>query len=227
MRHLYGIYASIFLFNSASSGGFSCSILLRMVLVMRVNKLLLPILAYLFIQALTVHSLVVLHGRSPRRASPEQSYRSKRQPSTPQDQLEILPNLATPGQQTQGITSTSGAGNVTDPRVFTNSSPTVLPDGTDCNNITTGRDNRCWAQLNLTQWVQEWLEENTCHPNEPFASCFLRLEGFPGLDCTGIKINACTSPQGDNMLKKPQVFYVAYNIYGNICISISRVLATP
>ena len=217
------------LFNSTSSAGSSCSILLRIVFAMRAKTLLVPLLAYLFIQALTVHSLVVLQGRSPRRASSEESYRFKRQPSTPQEQLEILPNLATPGQQTQGITSTSGAGNGTDPSpgVYNNSSPTVLSDGIDCNNITTGRDNKCWAQLNLTQWVQEWLEDNTCHPNEPFASCFLRLEGFPGLDCTGIKISACTSPQGDNILEKPQVFYVAYNIYGNICISTSRVLATP
>ena len=216
------------LFNTASSAGSSCSILLRIVLAMRASTLLFPLLAYLFSQALTVHSLVVLHGRSPRGASSEPSHRLKRQPSTTQEQLEILPNLATPGQQTQGITNTSGAGNGTDssPGDFTNSSPAVLSDGIDCDNITTGRDNKCWAQLNLTQWVQEWLEDNTCHPNEPFASCFLRLEGFPGLDCTGIKISACTPPQGDNMLKKPQVFYVAYNIYGNICISISRVLAT-
>ena len=190
---------------------------------MRANTLLFPLLAYLFLQALTVHSLVVLHGRSSRQASSEQSYKLKRQPSTPQEQLEILPNLATPGQQTQGITSTSGAGNGTDPStgVITNSSSTVLSDGIDCNNITTGRDNKCWAQLDLTKWIQEWLEDNTCHANEPFASCFLRLEGFPGLDCTGIKVSACTSPQGDNMLKKPRVFYVAYNIYGNSCISIS------
>ncbi|KAL2038857.1 hypothetical protein N7G274_008379 [Stereocaulon virgatum] len=45
-------------------------------------------------------------------------------------------------------------------------------------------------------------------------SCFLRLEGFPGLDCTGIKISACTAPQCVNLLHEPAVFYVAYNIYG-------------
>ena len=182
-------------------------------------------LAYLFIQILTTDSLLVLNGRSPRLASSEQLNRSKREPSTPQGQLEILPNLATPGQQTQSITSTSGAGNGTDssPEGILKDSPVDLSDGIDCNNITTGRDNKCWVQLNLTQWVQEWLEDNTCHPNEPFASCFLRLEGFPGLDCTGIKISACTAPQGDNLLKKPQVFYVAYNIYGTFFLLILEI----
>ena len=189
---------------------------------MRAKKVIFPLLAYLFIQILTADSLVVLRGRSPRLASSEQLYRSKRQPSTPQDQLEILPNLATPGQQTQSTTSTSAAGNSTElsPEGNTKNSTVDSSDGIDCDNITTGRDNKCWAQLNLTQWVQEWLEDNTCHPNEPFASCFLRLEGFPGLDCTGIKPSACTAPQGDNMLKTPQVFYVAYNIYGTFCIPI-------
>ena len=189
---------------------------------MRANKVLFQPLAYLFIQVFTVDSLVVLHGRSPWVASPEQVHSFKRQPSTPQDQVEILPNLVTLGQQTQSITSTSGAVNSTDPSpgVITNSSLVVSSVGINCDNITTGRDNKCWAQLNLTQWVQEWLEDNTCHLNEPFASCFLRLEGFPGLDCTGIKISACTAPQGDNMLKKPQVFYVAYNIYGSFCTPI-------
>ena len=191
---------------------------------MRAKNVLFPLLAYLFIQILTADSLVVLHGRSPRLASSEQSYTSKRQPSTSQDQFEILPNLATPSQQTQSITSTSGAGNGTDPSPegITKNSPVDSSDRIDCENNTTGRDNRCWAQLNLTQWVQEWLEDNTCRPNEPFASCFLRLEGFPGLDCTGIKISACTAPQGDNMLKNPQVFYVAYNIYGTVCIPMLK-----
>ena len=192
---------------------------------MRAKKVLVPLLAYLFIQILTTDSLVVLRGRSPRPAPSEQLYRFKRHPSTPQGQLEILPNLATPGQQTQSITSTSGAGNGTDPgpEDITKGWPVDLSDGVDCDNVTTGRDNKCWVQLNLTQWVQEWLEDNSCHPDEPFASCFLRLEGFPGLDCTGIKINACTAPQGDNMLNKPQVFYVAYNIYGTVCIPILEI----
>ena len=192
---------------------------------MRATKALFPLLAYLFVQILTTVSSTVLHSQSPRPASSEQLYRFKRQPSAPQDQVEILPNLAAPGQRTQSISNTSGAGNGTNtsPEGVEQDSPPDLSDGIDCTNITTGRDNKCWAQLNLTQWVQDWLEDNTCHPNEPFASCFLRLEGFPGLDCTGIKVSTCTAPQGDNVLKQPQIFYVAYNIYGTCCIPILNV----
>lgn len=69
-------------------------------------------------------------------------------------------------------------------------------------------------ELKLTAWVEDWVNKNRCHTDEPFASCFLRLEGFPGLDCTGIKVSACTAPQGDHLLNTPEVFYVAYNIYG-------------
>ena len=62
--------------------------------------------------------------------------------------------------------------------------------------------------------MQAWVADNTYHTNEAFVSCFLRLEGFLGLDCTGIKIDAYTSPQGGNVVGEPEVFYVAYNIHG-------------
>ena len=163
----------------------------------------------------TVTGLVTIHGRSP--GSSGSGYlQAKRQPLTKPDQTLITPNVPAPGNQTQNTTSTAGAGNGTDPDpgVIMNSAVTTATDEVDCKNITTGRDNKCWSELKLTQWVEDWVDANTCHTEEPFASCFLRVEGFPGLDCTGIKLSACTSPQGDNLLKEPEVFYVAYNIYG-------------
>ncbi len=143
------------------------------------------------------------------------SLRRKRQPATPQEQGSIN-SVSTPGQQTQNITSTAGEGNGTDPDPgdITNPAATTLSGSVNCTDVTTGRANKCWEELGLTRWVEDWVDTNPCDTGEAFASCFLRKEGFPGLDCTGIKIDTCTSPQGENVLKEPEVFYVAYNIYG-------------
>ncbi len=168
---------------------------------------------------LTLHFFAV----SGRIALPKQSTdlskdsraRPKRQPATIQQQGNINA-VSAPGQQTQNATSTAGKGNGTDPDpgVITNPGVTPISNAVNCSDPTTGRDNKCWQELNLTKWVEDWVNTNACYQGEAFASCFLRKEGFPGLDCTGIKIDACTSPQGDNVLTKPEVFYVAYNIYG-------------
>ena len=132
----------------------------------------------------------------------------KRQPSIPQEQSDI--SVPVPGQQTQNINTTVGTEDT--PGMITNSPATN--DEVDCRNIQTGRDNKCWDELDLTKFVEDWVIKNSCHTDEPFASCFLRKEGFPGLDCTGVKISSCTAPQGDDLSKDPEVFYVAYNIYG-------------
>ena len=148
--------------------------------------------------------------------SPEGSLpRRKREPATIQQQGNIN-SVSAPGQQTQNATSTAGEGNGTnpDPGVITNPAATPITNVVNCTDVTSGRDNKCWEELKLTKWVEDWVDTNRCYAGEAFASCFLRKEGFPGLDCTGIKIDACTAPQGDNVLKQPEVFYVAYNIYG-------------
>lgn len=157
----------------------------------------------------------VLPGRSTDSFLTESSPLDKRQPATIQQQGNINV-VSTPGQQTQNATGTAGEGNGTDPDpgVITNPGETPTSDEVNCTDVTTGRDNKCWKELGLTQWVEEWVDTRPCYSGEAFSSCFLRKEGFPGLDCTGIKIDTCTSPQGDNVLKKPEVFYVAYNIYG-------------
>ncbi|CAO1600410.1 hypothetical protein XANCAGTX0491_004100 [Xanthoria calcicola] len=88
----------------------------------------------------------------------------------------------------------------------------ITNEDVDCLNLTTGRDNKCWDELQLTTWVHDWIEGHTCYESEGFSSCFLRQVGWPELDCTGIKIPSCTPPP-----VKPnqdaRVWYVAYNIY--------------
>ena len=177
-------------------------------------------LSFLIVGCLALHVFVVdvlvaLPWRSTDTSLKDSLPQRKRQPSTTQEQGSIN-TVSTPGEQTQNATSTTGAGNGTDPDpgVITNPAATPISDEVNCTDVSTGRDNKCWTELKLTQWVEDWVDTNVCYTGEAFAACFLRKEGFPGLDCTGIKIDTCTSPQGDNVLKEPEVFYVAYNIYG-------------
>ena len=122
--------------------------------------------------------------------------------------------------QTPDMTHTPvGTGNGTDSGA--NPAPGFIPNdptvkiGVNCSDLYTGRDNKCWVELNLSQWVQIWVTSHRvyCSSDEAFASCFLRLEGFWGLDCTGIKIESCGEPQPPAGVS-PEVFYVAYNIHG-------------
>ena len=159
------------------------------------------------------HARVALYGRTPGQTSENEHLEHKRQPSTPQEQPSI--SVPVPGQQSQNTDSTStGNGASNEPGMVTNNPATN--NKVNCRDLTTGRDNKCWDELGLTKWVEDWVDMNVCYTDESFASCFLRKEGFPGLDCTGIKVSACTSPQGDSLMREPEVFYVAYNIYGKL-----------
>ena len=116
-----------------------------------------------------------------------------------------------PASQPQNATSTDTASS---PGYVQNPGQDLPDDLVNCRDLKTGRSNKCWNELHLTDWVTNWMNENPCYQDEAFASCFLRLEGFYGLDCTGIKVSSCTSPQGIIVGTAPEVFYVAYNIYG-------------
>ena len=126
--------------------------------------------------------------------------------------------------QTNGLTNTttpenSGpAGNNTNntvPGHFTNPGN---PNGeyVNCSDITTGLDNKCWTELNLSQYVQQWSNNAICLPGEGFSSCFLRQNGFPSLDCSVISTSGCPAPESDLVDQDPRKFYVVYNIYGKI-----------
>ena len=184
---------------------------------MHQHHLSVSIYVCLVINAFAAAGLVALPWRSTDISFKDSSPQRKRQPATTQEQGTIN-SVSAPGQQTQNATTTTGEGNGTnpDPGVITNPAATPLSAEVNCTDVTTGRDNKCWGELRLTQWVEDWVDTNACYTGEAFASCFLRKEGFPGLDCTGIKIDACTSPQGGTLLKDPEVFYVAYNIYGRL-----------
>ncbi|KAL8646755.1 MAG: hypothetical protein Q9210_005950 [Variospora velana] len=110
-------------------------------------------------------------------------------------------------QQSQNFTATEGLGQTGVIPVLS-----ITREEVNCTNLTTGRDNKCWQELQLTDWVANWIARNTCYEKEAFASCFLRKAGYPELDCTGIKLDTCTPPPVKDGMD-PRVFYVAYNFY--------------
>ena len=115
---------------------------------------------------------------------------------------------------TEGSTGGTGNGTTANSPGFISQPGIVYDDEVVCTNLSTGRANKCWDELQLSQWVMNWTNENKCHEAEGFSTCFLRLNGFWGLDCSQIAPNACVPPQDPFLGTKPEVFYVAYNIYG-------------
>ncbi|KAL8731022.1 MAG: hypothetical protein Q9166_003673 [cf. Caloplaca sp. 2 TL-2023] len=128
----------------------------------------------------------------------------------------IAADIPTATQQSQDITLNTNGQN--QPGVIPNLN--ITREEVDCLNLTSGRDNKCWEELQLTTWVKNWIVGHTCYNDEGFSSCFLRQVGWPELDCTGIKIPACIPPPVQEN-QDPRVWYVAYNIYGK---SISQEL---
>ena len=90
-------------------------------------------------------------------------------------------------------------------------------DQVNCSDLVTGRANDCWARLNLTQYVKDWILTHECYSGEGFSTCYLRQSGFPGLDCSQISVSSCVAPQSDSIVLDPEKFYIAYNIYGDSC----------
>jgi len=121
-------------------------------------------------------------------------------------------DVPTGAQQSQNMYSKNGInGTTAQPGFIPNMSGTRIE--VNCSDLSTGRDNKCWDELQLNYWVANWIWKNTCYENEGFSSCFLRKVGYPELDCTGIKLATCTPPPvipGQDT----RVFYVAYSLYG-------------
>lgn len=115
---------------------------------------------------------------------------------------------------TDGSTGGTGNGTTANSPGFISQPGDLNDDQVVCTNLTTGRANKCWNELKLTQWVINWANDNKCYESEGFSTCFLRLNGFWGTDCSQVAPNACVPPQNPILATEPEVFYVAYNIYG-------------
>ncbi|KAL9610928.1 MAG: hypothetical protein Q9167_004406 [Letrouitia subvulpina] len=125
--------------------------------------------------------------------------------------------------QNENLTSTEGATpiNSTVNQTIIGPAPGFIPpevnpdeDQVDCHDTATGPAKKCWDELNLTSWVQDWLDSHYCHEHEGFSDCFLRQNGFQGMDCSGVKLDTCTVPQNEEVASKhPEQWYVAYTIF--------------
>ena len=85
--------------------------------------------------------------------------------------------------------------------------------GVNCSDLSTGRSNECWAELHITDYLNDWLSKHTCYEDEPFSDCFSRQNGFPDLNCTILDVKPCDTPQISPLDIDPRVYYTAYNIY--------------
>ena len=103
--------------------------------------------------------------------------------------------------------------NTTNPPTGTKKGLRNPGDKVDCSDIRAGRNNECWAQLDLTAYVKDWIVAHECKQGEAFATCYLRQNGFGSVDCTGLNPGSCPPPvtSGNSDVKN---LYVAYNIYG-------------
>ena len=128
--------------------------------------------------------------------------------------IENQPTQTQNTTSTEGSTGGTGNGTTANSPGFISQPGNVYDDQVVCTNLSTGRANRCWDELNLSDWVRNWTTDNKCYQGEGFSTCFLRLNGFWALDCSQIAPDACVAPQDPNLAHKPEVFYVAYNIYG-------------
>ena len=84
----------------------------------------------------------------------------------------------------------------------------------DCMDTSTGFSEKCWNELNLTDYVNDWLRHATCFASEGFASCFLRQNKLQTIHCIQISTTACSPPQSPSLIDDPKALYVAYNIWG-------------
>lgn len=162
----------------------------------------------------STHKFISIVEQSPPLAHQTQNANIPRRILRGRQSDDMHEDVPQPGLQSQNITTPAGVNDThVQPGVITTDN-TTYPES-DCRNLRSGRDNKCWDELHLTDWVRAWMTTHQCYPNEPFARCFMRLEDFYALDCTGLKLDACTPPQAERLGVDVEVFYVAFNIYGN------------
>lgn len=93
----------------------------------------------------------------------------------------------------------------------------------NCSDPSTGMANRCWEELKLDDYISNFSKNHTCLRGEDFAACFLRNEGFPGMDCSVISRSGCGKTMWSSSGSESSVFsnyfptvegyYVANNIF--------------
>lgn len=91
----------------------------------------------------------------------------------------------------------------------------------DCSpSSTAGLQPDCWAQLNVSTYINDWLAANgtaaDCE-NLGFAQCFLQYNGYGGRTCNLLSRGTCDSFEttgAEAAYASPQQFYALWNIYG-------------
>ncbi|KAL8731476.1 MAG: hypothetical protein Q9181_004300 [Wetmoreana brouardii] len=89
-----------------------------------------------------------------------------------------------------------------------------------CQNFAAHQYQVCWAVLNVTGYIQDWVSFNQGKCNDEdmgFADCFLYLEVGAGANCTAFTGRSqCPSPDSKkfvNRINGAHAYYVAFNIW--------------
>lgn len=95
------------------------------------------------------------------------------------------------------------------------SQPRILfDDQVVCTNLSTGGANRCWDELQLTQWAKTG-RYNKHYETEGFSTYFLRLNGFSGLDCSQIapqRLRSSSRPKPFDQAGSPSTLLITYTV---------------
>ncbi|KAK6222072.1 hypothetical protein QIS74_04327 [Colletotrichum tabaci] len=90
----------------------------------------------------------------------------------------------------------------------------------DCSpSSSTGLKSECWAQLNVSSYITNWLAENGTRAdcdNLGFAQCFLAFNGYGGRTCDTFSRDTCEGFEtmgSEATYSSPQQFYTLWNIY--------------
>lgn len=123
------------------------------VVIMRLHVIALLVLPCLSIHTFTAPGRLAPLARSSSPSLGERPPQNKQRTSTPQQQAGLVQNVPAPSLRSQDVNSTASIRNAKDPEpgFMTNGTTAIASDGVNCHNVTTGRDNRCWADLDFSQ----------------------------------------------------------------------------
>ncbi|KAJ0160967.1 hypothetical protein CTA2_7002 [Colletotrichum tanaceti] len=91
----------------------------------------------------------------------------------------------------------------------------------DCSpSSSTGLRGQCWAQLDVSKYIRDWLAENATKADCDtlgFAQCYLEFNGYGGRTCDTLTRDTCAGfeTRGDEaeLYYSPQQFYTLWNIH--------------